>query len=217
MVIKQSLTDKLTDDEFEFYSDEFDEFVRQEISIWREFHEYWMLEPIIPTLVVRYEDLLINPKDTLTELFWFLLNVPSITGTLIENLIMEESKEDNQQYYSQNKPGYCFDRYNEDQLSFIKSEAGCTLMRLGYVTGVYGSVKQLTPTDYFEKDSFIKKSRKYEKDTIVRNTTRTEVKMRYNYDDLNANQMLYVHSEKYTKLLSEKSITRWRLILKLRH
>ena len=77
-------------------------------------------------------------------------------------------------------------------------------MRLGYVTGVYGSVFQLTLTDYFEKDSFIKKSRKYEKDFIVRNTTRTEVKMRYNYDDLNANQMLYVHSEKYAKLLSEK-------------
>ena len=99
VVIKQSLTDKLTDDEFEFYSDEFDEFVRQEISIWREFHEYWMLEPIIPTLVVRYEDLLMSPAYTLYELFKFLLNASSISGTLIENLIMEESKEDNKQYY----------------------------------------------------------------------------------------------------------------------
>ena len=207
MVAKQSLTDKLTDEDFESYSEEFDEFVRQEISIWREFHEYWMLEPIIPTLVVRYEDLLMNPKDTLTELFKFLLNTSSLSGTLIENLIREESKEDNQQYYAQNKPGYCFDRYNEDQLSFIKSEAGCTLKRLGYITGVYGRVKQLTPTDYFENDASIKESKKYEKDTIVRNTTRTEVKMRYSYDDLNANQMSYVHSEKYAKLLSEKKVS----------
>ena len=204
MVLKQSLFDKLSEEEHESYSEEFDQFVKQEIEIWREFYEYWMLEPLIPTYIVRYEDLLENPKEILTDLFKFLLNANSLSGTLIESIIKEETKEDNQQYYAQNKSGYCFDKYTDDQLSYIRSEAGSTLKRLGYVTGVYGKVRQLVPTDYFDNDSFIKASAKYEKDSIVRNTTKTEVKMRYNFDDLNKNQLMYVLSESYAKLLSEK-------------
>ena len=41
----------------------------------------------IPTHYVRYEDLILEPLATLTELFCFLLEVPSIAGTVIERRI----------------------------------------------------------------------------------------------------------------------------------
>ena len=37
----------------------------------------------IPTLFIRYEDLKLNPVPVLTELFCFLLDVPSIEGTIV--------------------------------------------------------------------------------------------------------------------------------------
>ena len=42
------------------------------------------LVPAIPTYYVRYEDLCLDPKPVLTELFCFLLEVPSIEGTVVE-------------------------------------------------------------------------------------------------------------------------------------
>ena len=48
-------------------------------------HEF-ALESIsnkIPTLILRYEDLVLNPEKELTDLFCFLLDVPSIEGTVL--------------------------------------------------------------------------------------------------------------------------------------
>lgn len=42
------------------------------------------VENAVPTFYVRYEDLCINPLPVLLELFCFLLEVPSIEGTVIE-------------------------------------------------------------------------------------------------------------------------------------
>ena len=43
-----------------------------------------VLAPSIPTYVLRYEDLCNNPVGVLTELFEFLLEVPSLKGTVCE-------------------------------------------------------------------------------------------------------------------------------------
>ena len=43
----------------------------------------------IPTYFMRYEDLKLDPVPALTELFCFLLDVPSIEGTLVERRINE--------------------------------------------------------------------------------------------------------------------------------
>ena len=42
------------------------------------------VENAVPTFYVRYEDLCINPLPVLLELFCFLLEVPSIEGTVVE-------------------------------------------------------------------------------------------------------------------------------------
>ena len=46
----------------------------------------------IPTYFMRYEDLKINPKPVLEDLFCFLLDVPSIKGTAVEARINELTK-----------------------------------------------------------------------------------------------------------------------------
>ena len=43
----------------------------------------------MPTFFVRYEDLKLNPTPVLEHLFCFLLDVPSIQGTLVEKRIAE--------------------------------------------------------------------------------------------------------------------------------
>lgn len=47
------------------------------------------LEPAIPTMYIRYEDMVLNPEPILIELFCFLLNVPSIEGTVVEKRIKD--------------------------------------------------------------------------------------------------------------------------------
>ena len=43
----------------------------------------------IPTLFVRFEDLIAKQKETLTDIFRFLLNAPSIEGTVINQRIKD--------------------------------------------------------------------------------------------------------------------------------
>ena len=48
-----------------------------------------LLEPVSPTYYVRYEDMCLNPEPVLRELFRFLLEVPSIEGTVVEKRILD--------------------------------------------------------------------------------------------------------------------------------
>ena len=38
----------------------------------------------IPTYIIRYEDLMLDPESVLTELFMFLFDIESIHGTVIK-------------------------------------------------------------------------------------------------------------------------------------
>ena len=44
----------------------------------------------IPTYVVRFEDLLVDPTPIMKDLFRFLLDVPNIEGTVLEKRIDEK-------------------------------------------------------------------------------------------------------------------------------
>ena len=46
-------------------------------------------EPAIPTYYLRYEDLVLNPQPVLMELFCFMLEVPDIKGTVIEQRVID--------------------------------------------------------------------------------------------------------------------------------
>ena len=68
-----------------------DQFVRQMILNIRDNHTVVMnsIAKEIPTYFMRYEDLKLNPVPALTDLFCFLLDVPSIEGTIVERRINE--------------------------------------------------------------------------------------------------------------------------------
>ncbi len=65
-----------------------DEFIRQEIEVWQKFHEHYLKAPQqVPTYIVRYEDLILDPETVLEKLFCFLLNQSSLEGLTIKELI----------------------------------------------------------------------------------------------------------------------------------
>ena len=47
------------------------------------------LEPAVPTHYVRYEDLVLNPKPALMGLFCFMLEVPTLEGTVVEKRLID--------------------------------------------------------------------------------------------------------------------------------
>lgn len=47
------------------------------------------VEDAVPTYYIRYEDLVLNPQPVLMELFSFLLEVPSIAGTVVEKRVID--------------------------------------------------------------------------------------------------------------------------------
>lgn len=56
------------------------------IDEWKEFYKYWIESPI-PVHIVRYEDLLYEPVEILTEISKFLLGVKSISNTKLDYAI----------------------------------------------------------------------------------------------------------------------------------
>ena len=68
-----------------------DKFIRQEVSVWADFHNYWLEKrAIVPTYFVRYEDLLEDPGNTLAEMSKFIVGAntldeyPGITSMIDE-------------------------------------------------------------------------------------------------------------------------------------
>ena len=43
----------------------------------------------IPTFFVRYEDMRTNPESTMIEVFKFILDEPSLEGTVVEKRILD--------------------------------------------------------------------------------------------------------------------------------
>lgn len=73
----------IQDEDFEKLPGLWSEYIQQDMKIWCEFHDWW-LKAKIPKYIVRYEDLVGSPEKTLRGLLEFILNVPSIEGTLVE-------------------------------------------------------------------------------------------------------------------------------------
>ena len=73
-------------EDFGKFPELFELFTTNEITVWRDFHKWW-LDKHIPTYIMRFEDLLSKPKEILTNVFRFLLSADDISGTVIEALI----------------------------------------------------------------------------------------------------------------------------------
>ena len=86
MVCSGSHDLSIEDNDFKKFPQHWAEFIEQEISVWKDFHNFW-LKAKIPVHVIRYEDIVLNPVPTFTDLCCFLLNVQSVQGTRIEQYI----------------------------------------------------------------------------------------------------------------------------------
>lgn len=81
-------TETLPDEVFRQKIDLFNMFVKQNLDIFVAPYKYW-LEQAIPTHLIRFEDLLQRPVETLRSLFEFLLDEPSLVGTALEARIKQ--------------------------------------------------------------------------------------------------------------------------------
>lgn len=70
----------------EEFTKEWEYFVRDNCRWWQEFLDMTLKTSVqqIPTLFIRYEDLILKPEETLTDLMRFFLDTPSIEGTVVE-------------------------------------------------------------------------------------------------------------------------------------
>ena len=179
--------------------------VSQNITLWRDFHSYWMDEPVIPTYVVRFEDLISDTKNTLLGLFRFLLNQKDLEGTLIEALIEHHTKSKTlKQVYKprKGKANSNKHRYSESQIKLIKKEAGQILKRMGYVNEDNDSSNK---TGYYSDDEDIESSIEHNCETITRNGQETEIKTTYRYYELNEITLYKVSSDEFKNSVKESS------------
>lgn len=54
--------------------------------MWKDFHDFW-LNAKIPVHIIRYEDIVNIPFQTLKSLLEFILNVEDISGTKVEHFL----------------------------------------------------------------------------------------------------------------------------------
>ena len=114
-----------------------EEYVQQEVEVWREYHAYWLhKDHKVPVFVVRYEDLLLRPEETLCQVFCFLLNERSVKGTLIEALVQRVVHEEGRpQVYKPRcgKANANQDKYSEDMRTFVFFALQDLLKSFGYI------------------------------------------------------------------------------------
>ena len=133
----------------------FEEFVKQEIEIWKDFHEYWMTGPLpIPTLLVKFEDLKTKSTETLNQVFKFLLNTDDLTGTRIESLINAHAlKSTGPEVYKPRagKIGQNLDKFSTELIDHIWEVSRSMIERLGYQDLIpFPSVKSEVPEEIIE-------------------------------------------------------------------
>lgn len=72
-----SHSNSISDSDFEKYKQKWTEFIQQDITVWKDFHEFW-LNSRVPVHIVRYEDLVKDPQPTLEGILKFALNASSL-------------------------------------------------------------------------------------------------------------------------------------------
>ena len=108
----------------------------------------------IPTYCIRYEDLRNEPLRVLTELFCFVMDVPSIEGTVLEDRIKQQVAEGGSKKtiykLKASTTGNSLSKnnfmYNEEQIALMKTELKEYLHYFGYAQ----NETKDSPTGFFE-------------------------------------------------------------------
>lgn len=88
--------------------------------MWKDFHEFW-LNSKIPVHIIRFEDIIGDPKTTMTDLFKFLLTTSELEGSNIERYIDIAVKENAPEVYKprEGKVNSNLPKFTEEHLSFM--------------------------------------------------------------------------------------------------
>lgn len=61
--------------------------MRLEMTVWKDYYEYWLTKKDIPVHLVRYEDILEEPYKYLKQVLEFMLEVDDITGSKVDRYL----------------------------------------------------------------------------------------------------------------------------------
>jgi hypothetical protein len=124
----------LCDDDFVNFQKHWFEYVENEITVWRDFHEFW-LNADMPVHVIRYEDMVKRGRYAMTELMKFMYKLEDIEGTVIGQYVNMATEVAAPQKYvpRAGKAGMAnIDKYDHELLTFMANQAGETLKKLGF-------------------------------------------------------------------------------------
>ncbi len=93
MLITSTHTDSIEDEEYVKFHDLWESFVRDEMEIWKQFHAHWLSKTVtdnIDLLLVRYEDLVYNKRETYKRIATFIHRIDSIGNSeYVDRLVTE--------------------------------------------------------------------------------------------------------------------------------
>ena len=92
MVCSGSHNRSISDGDYKQFSQLWGEFIQQDITVWKDFHDFW-INAKIPVHIIRYEDVVSKPEPTLKSLLEYILNVQDIGGTKLEHYLKIAVKE----------------------------------------------------------------------------------------------------------------------------
>lgn len=92
--------------------------------MWKDFHDFW-LNAKVPVHLIRFEDIISKPKETMLSLFSFVLNQKDLKGSVIEKYIEMAVKEKAPEIYKprEGKINTNADKFNQEQLAFMMHNA----------------------------------------------------------------------------------------------
>ena len=133
MVCSGSHDLSIADQDFLAFNKYWNEFIEQEITVWKDFHDFW-LKAKIPVHLIRYEDILQRPVESMTDLMKFIFNVESIQDSLLSQYIELASVERAPEIYKPRKGKVHgnSEKFNQMQLDFMASYAQELLKNFGY-------------------------------------------------------------------------------------
>lgn len=110
----------IAEEDFPLLEKKWDQFVRTEISVWNDFHGFWV-NSFIPLHIIRYEDLVYNSEPTLKKALEFILNVDDISGTKVHQYLKLAVSEESPKIYKPREgvPNKSLKRFTKEQLEFI--------------------------------------------------------------------------------------------------
>mmetsp|Transcript_1893 Transcript_1893/g.3289 ORF Transcript_1893/g.3289 Transcript_1893/m.3289 type:complete len:310 (-) Transcript_1893:29-958(-) len=134
MICSGSHNASIADSDFIKFKSEWSQFLQQDISVWKDFHDFW-LNSTVPLHIVRYEDLVSDPSSTLENLFKFLLNTKEIEGTVVQKMIaLAVADASPPEIYKprQAKINGSFDKFDSSQLQFLYNYTEQLLQMFSY-------------------------------------------------------------------------------------